>query len=127
MSEPERKLVMIADDDPDIVDLVAFRLDEAGFDVLEAHDGQEAFDLTIEHIPDLCVLDVMMSRLDGYEVTRRLRENRSTESIPIILLTARVQEADIEHGFEVGATDYVRKPFSPEELRARVRAALPRS
>jgi DNA-binding response OmpR family regulator len=127
MSEPERKLVMIADDDPDIVDLVAFRLDEAGFDVLEAHDGQEAFDLTIEHIPDLCVLDVMMSRIDGYEVTRRLRENRSAKSIPIILLTARVQEADIEHGFEVGATDYVRKPFSPEELRARVRAALPRS
>jgi DNA-binding response OmpR family regulator len=127
MSEPERKLVVIADDDPDIVDLVAFRLDEAGFDVLEAHDGQEAFDLTIEHIPDLCVLDVMMPRIDGYEVTRRLRENRSTKSIPIILLTARVQDADIEHGFEVGATDYVRKPFSPEELRARVRAALPRS
>jgi DNA-binding response OmpR family regulator len=127
MSERERKLVVMADDDPDIVDLVAFRLDEAGFDVLEAHDGQEAFDLTIEHIPDLCVLDVMMSRIDGYEVTRRLRENRSTKSIPIILLTARVQEADIEHGFEVGATDYVRKPFSPEELRARVRAALPRS
>jgi DNA-binding response OmpR family regulator len=126
MSEPERKLVVIADDDPDIVDLVAFRLDEAGFDVLEAHDGQEAFDLTIEHIPDLCVLDVMMPRIDGYEVTRRLRENRSTKSIPIILLTARVQDADIEHGFEVGATDYVRKPFSPEELRARVRAALPR-
>ena len=126
MSERERKLVVIADDDPDIVDLVAFRLDEAGFEVLAAHDGQEALDLAIEHIPDLCVLDVMMPRIDGYELTRRLRENGTTESIPIILLTARVQQADIERGFEAGATDYVRKPFSPEELRVRVRAALQR-
>jgi DNA-binding response OmpR family regulator len=127
MSERERKLVVIADDDPDILDLVAFRLEEAGFEVLKASDGQEALDLTIEHIPDLCVLDAMMPRMDGYELTRRLRDDGSTDSIPIILLTARVQEADIERGFEAGATDYVRKPFSPEELRARVRAALARS
>ena len=126
MSERERKLVVIADDDPDILDLVAFRLEEAGFEVLKASDGQEALDLTIEHIPDLCLLDAMMPRIDGYELTRRLREGDSTDSIPIILLTARVQEADVERGFEAGATDYVRKPFSPEELRARVRAALAR-
>jgi DNA-binding response OmpR family regulator len=126
MSQRERKLVVIADDDPDILDLVAFRLDEAGFEVLAAQDGQEALDLAIEHIPDLCVLDVMMPRIDGYELTRRLRENGTTESIPVILLTARVQQADIERGFEAGATDYVRKPFSPEELRVRVRAALRR-
>jgi DNA-binding response OmpR family regulator len=127
MSERDRRLVVIADDDPDILDLVAFRLEEAGFEVLKASDGQEALDVTIEHIPDLCVLDAMMPRIDGYEVTRRLREDGSTASIPIILLTARVQEADVERGFEAGATDYVRKPFSPEELRARVRAALARS
>ena len=127
MSERERKLVLVADDDPDMLDLVTFRLDRAGFEVLQARDGQEALEAALERTPDLCVLDVMMPRLDGYEVTRRLREESATRSVPIILLTARVQEADLQRGFESGATDYVKKPFSPKELRARVEALLARS
>ena len=127
MSESGRKLVLVADDDPDILDLVTFRLDRAGYEVVQARDGQEALDAALTRTPDLCVLDVMMPRLDGYEVTRRLREAEATRSVPIILLTARVQESDVERGFEAGATDYVRKPFSPQELRARVEALLARS
>jgi DNA-binding response OmpR family regulator len=69
---------------------------------------------------------VMMPRLDGYELTRRLRQHEATKSMPVILLTARAQEADVERGFEVGADDYIRKPFSPQELRARVQAILGR-
>jgi DNA-binding response OmpR family regulator len=127
MSEGARKLVLVADDDPDILDLVTFRLDRAGYEVVQARDGQEALDAALERTPDLCVLDVMMPRLDGYEVTRRLREESATRSVPIILLTARAQEADVQRGFESGATDYVKKPFSPQELRARVEALLARS
>jgi DNA-binding response OmpR family regulator len=127
MSEPGRKLVLVADDDPDILDLVTFRLDRAGYEVVQARDGQEALDTALARAPDLCVLDVMMPRLDGYEVTRRLREAESTRSVPVILLTARAQESDVERGFDVGATDYMRKPFSPQELRARVEALLARS
>jgi DNA-binding response OmpR family regulator len=127
MSEPGRKLVLVADDDPDILDLVTFRLDRAGYEVVQARDGQEALDTALARAPDLCVLDVMMPRLDGYEVTRRLREAESTRSVPVILLTARAQESDVERGFDAGATDYMRKPFSPQELRARVEALLARS
>ena len=127
MSEGARKLVLVADDDPDILDLVTFRLDRAGYEVVQARDGQEALDAALERTPDLCVLDVMMPRLDGYEVTRRLRQESATRSVPIILLTARAQEADVQRGFESGATDYVKKPFSPQELRARVEALLARN
>ena len=127
MSDEARKLVLVADDDPDILDLVTFRLDRAGYEVVQARDGQEALDAALERTPDLCVLDVMMPRLDGYEVTRRLREESATRTVPIILLTARAQEADVQRGFESGATDYVKKPFSPQELRARVEALLARS
>jgi DNA-binding response OmpR family regulator len=92
--------------------------------VLQAHDGEEALQLATEHKLDLAVLDVGMPKLDGLEVTRRLRAQEATSSIPIILLTAWVQESDVEQGFAAGATDYVRKPFSPMELVARVQAAL---
>ena len=127
MSEGARKLVLVADDDPDILDLVTFRLDRAGYEVVQARDGQEALEVALDRTPDLCVLDVMMPLLDGYEVTRRLREESATQSVPIILLTARAQDADVQRGFESGATDYIRKPFSPQELRARVEALLARS
>jgi DNA-binding response OmpR family regulator len=121
-----QKLVLVADDDQDIRDLVTFRLERSGYEVMAAQDGQEAIDLALARTPDLCVLDVMMPLVDGYEVTRRLRAEESTRSVPIILLTARAQEADVERGFEAGATDYVKKPFSPQELRARVQALLSR-
>jgi DNA-binding response OmpR family regulator len=121
-----KPLVLAADDDPDILSLVVFRLERAGYEVLTAPDGDEALRLALERKPDLAVLDVMMPKLDGYEVTRRLRAHEPTSRLPIILLTARVQEADITRGFEAGADDYIKKPFSPQELRARVHAILGR-
>jgi DNA-binding response OmpR family regulator len=124
--ENGKPLVLVADDDPDILALVTFRLERGGYDVVAANDGEEAMRLALERAPDLAVLDVMMPKLDGYEVTTRLRQNERTSRMPVILLTARVQEADIARGFEVGADDYVKKPFSPQELGARVQAILGR-
>jgi DNA-binding response OmpR family regulator len=121
-----KPLVLVADDDHDILTLVSFRLERAGYEVVGARDGEEALRLALERVPDLAVLDVMMPKLDGYEVTTRLRQNRATRRMPVILLTARVQEADIARGFEAGADDYVKKPFSPQELGARVQAILGR-
>ena len=121
-----RPLVLVADDDPDILALVRLRLEGDGYEVLSAPDGETALDLALARPPDLALLDVMMPRLDGYEVTRRLREHGPTTTIPIILLTARVQEPDVERGFEAGADDYVTKPFSPQALGQRVQAALGR-
>ena len=124
--ERERPVVLVADDDPDILRLVAFRLERAGYDVVQAADGEAALRAATEVEPDLAVLDVMMPKLTGYDVTRRLREGEATKRMPVILLTARVQEADVERGFEAGADDYLKKPFSPQELRARVHAILGR-
>jgi DNA-binding response OmpR family regulator len=122
----DKPLVLVAEDDADILALVAYRLERAGYDVLTATNGEEAADLAASECPDLAVLDIMMPRLDGYGVTRRIREDESTSGIPVILLTARVQEADVARGFEAGADDYIKKPFSPQELRARVQAVLGR-
>jgi len=126
MTTGTKPLVLVADDDRDILELVAFRLERAGYDVVTADDGAQALAAADKRAPDLAVLDVMMPRLDGYEVTRRLRGRTDTERIPVILLTARVQEADIQRGFDAGADDYLKKPFSPQELRARVQAVLGR-
>jgi DNA-binding response OmpR family regulator len=117
-------VVLVADDDPDILALVRFRLEREGYDIVSASDGQTALELALDRAPDVAVLDVMMPRLDGYELTRRLREHEPTKGMPIILLTARVGESDVQHGLEMGADDYVTKPFSPQVLRERVRAAL---
>jgi DNA-binding response OmpR family regulator len=122
----EVRTVLVADDDDDILELVAFRLERAGYEVITARDGQQALAAAQEHRPDLAVLDVMMPGLNGYEVTQRLRAEEPTRDIPVILLTARVQEADVNRGFEAGADDYLRKPFSPQELRSRVQAIIAR-
>jgi DNA-binding response OmpR family regulator len=119
-------LVLAADDDEDILALLAFRLERSGYSVLQARDGEEALELAREKKPDLAVLDVTMPKLDGFELTRRLRADEVTRRMPIILLTARTQDADVERGFETGADDYIRKPFSPQELSARVHAILGR-
>jgi DNA-binding response OmpR family regulator len=124
--EREQPVVLAADDDEDILELIAFRLEHSGYTVLQARDGEEALDLARTSRPDLAVLDVMMPKIDGFEVTRRLREDDSTARMPIILLTARTQEADVQRGFDAGADDYIRKPFSPQELGARVQAILGR-
>jgi DNA-binding response OmpR family regulator len=119
-------LILIADDDPDILALVSFRLERAGYEVVQARKGEEAVQLALARRPDLAVIDVMMPRIDGYEATRQLRRQEETSRMPIILLTARMQEEDIARGFDAGADDYVRKPFSPQELGSRVQAALGR-
>lgn len=122
MSTPAR--ILVADNDEDILTLVAFRLERLGHEVLLARDGAEALERAQRELPDLCVLDVMMPQLTGYDVTRRLRADPRTQHVPVILLTARVREDDIRVGFDAGADGYVRKPFSPQELREQVEAAL---
>jgi DNA-binding response OmpR family regulator len=119
-------LILIADDDPDILALVSFRLERAGYEVVQARNGEEAIRVALARRPDLAVIDVMMPRVDGYEATRQLRQHEQTSRMPIILLTARVQEEDIARGFDAGADDYVKKPFSPQELGSRVQAVLGR-
>jgi DNA-binding response OmpR family regulator len=121
-----KPLILIADDDPDILALVSFRLERAGYEVVQAQNGEEAVQVALARRPDLAVLDVMMPRIDGYEATRQLRQHEETSRMPIILLTARVQEEDIARGFDAGADDYVKKPFSPQELGSRVQAVLGR-
>jgi DNA-binding response OmpR family regulator len=118
--------VLVADDDDDVLALVVRRLERDGYTVITARDGAEALRMAQENAPDLAVLDVMMPHLTGYEVTQKLREDPATQRIPVILLTARVQEADVKRGFLAGADDYIKKPFSPQELRSRVQAVLGR-
>lgn len=121
-----RPVVLVADDDADIRELVTFRLERAGYELLVASDGEEALQLALERRPDLAILDLMMPKRDGYDVTRAIRADVSTQRMPVILLTARVQEADVTRGFDAGADDYMKKPFSPQELQARVQAVLGR-
>jgi DNA-binding response OmpR family regulator len=122
----EQPVILAADDDEDLLQLVAFRLGRAGYTVLQARDGEEALALALSELPDLGVFDVMMPKLDGFELTRRLRAEEATTRMPIILLTARSQDTDVSEGFDAGADDYLRKPFSPQELTRRVQAMLGR-
>jgi DNA-binding response OmpR family regulator len=126
MTNRDAPLVLVADDEEDIRALVAFRLDRAGYDVITAADGEEALTLATTRLPDLVVLDMMMPKANGLEVTRSLRGLDATKDIPVILLTARAQEADVASGFEAGVDDYVKKPFSPKDLQLRVQALLER-
>ena len=119
--------VLIADDEPNQLELVSFNLSQAGFSVTRAADGQQALDLAEELQPDIVILDWMMPKLSGIEVCRTLRSMPETRLIPIIMLSARGEEGDRTLGLDVGADDYVSKPFSPRELVSRVRAVLRRS
>ena len=118
--------VLVIDDERDLVELVRYNLERAGFDVIEAHDGRSGLGIATAHRPDLIVLDVMMAGLDGLEVCRLLHGDSRSSRIPIIMLTARAEETDRIVGLELGADDYVTKPFSPRELVARVKAVLRR-
>ncbi len=115
----DAKQVLVADDDEDVLGLVSMTLERAGYAVARARDGVEALELAEETHPVLCVLDVMMPKLDGLEVARRLRALNAAEP-KIVLLTASVQDQRRAEGLEAGADDFVRKPFSPRELVARV-------
>lgn len=120
----DRPTVLVADDDGDICDLVAFRLRRMSCEAVVVNDGAEALRMATEMCPDLAILDVTMPEHDGFEVTRRLRAQRRTADLPVLLLTARSSDSDVEEAFAAGANDYVRKPFSPQELMARVRALV---
>ncbi|GAB2588118.1 hypothetical protein Aab01nite_49200 [Paractinoplanes abujensis] len=120
-------VVLVADDDADIRDLVAFKLEQAGFEVIAVEDGQTAIEQARSRQPTLAVLDVSMPGLSGIDVCRMLRADQATAGILIIMLTARVQEQDVEGGFSAGADDYVTKPFSPRELVSRIQALLSRA
>lgn len=122
--ERHRPLVLVADDDEDILELVRFRLARSGYDTICAHDGTQALALVVERLPDVVVLDVSMPGLDGVGVTERMRSDESTKHIPVILLTARTNPEDVARGIAAGAEDYVTKPFSPEMLESRVSAVL---
>ena len=115
-----RPLVLIADDDEDILQLIAFRLERAGYDIVQARNGKQALRLALDLLPALAVLDVMMPGLDGYEVTRELRRNPATSATPVILLTARAQATDVAGGMAAGADDFVKKPFDARDLMERV-------
>jgi DNA-binding response OmpR family regulator len=116
--------VVIADDDPDIRRLVQITVSNAGCDVTVASDGEQALQLVREGHPDLVILDVLMPRMDGWEVAKELKSDVATAAIPIMFLTSRGQEHDVLEGFNSGAADYMVKPFSPRELQVRVRAVL---
>jgi DNA-binding response OmpR family regulator len=119
--------ILVADDDTDIRDLVMFKLEQAGFEVTAVDNGLAALTAARDAPPDLVVLDVMMPGMSGIDVCQELRRDPDTANLPIILLTARAQEGDVEVGFGVGADDYIIKPFSPRELLNRVEAVLARS
>jgi len=119
--------IVVADDDADIRDLVTFKLQQSGHDVVAVGDGAAAVEACRGEVPDLVVLDVMMPGMSGLEACRAIRLDQRLTKVPVILLTARAQESDIEQGFSAGADDYVVKPFSPRELASRVSAVLQRS
>lgn len=119
--------ILVVDDEPFIVELVKFNLESAGYEVITASDGHEALKLIEKDHPDLIILDIMLPGIDGMEICRALRFKMQTKDIPVILLTAKTGEIDKVLGLEMGADDYITKPFSPRELVARVKAVLRRT
>jgi DNA-binding response OmpR family regulator len=124
VTSSDRKRILVVDDDPKTVASIVLYLERAGFETLVAHGGRRALELARAEAPDLLVLDLMLPEVDGYEICRTLR---AESSIPIVMLTARTTEEDTLRGLDLGADDYIAKPFSPRELVARVRAVLRRA
>ena len=119
--------ILVVDDDPDLRDLIGYTLRRDGYFVIESEDGRAALLMAEVERPDLVLLDVNLPKLDGFEVCRRLRASPATSSIPIVMLTVRGTEEDQVRGLDLGADDYLAKPFSPRTLLARVRALLRRA
>ncbi|MCL4300864.1 MAG: response regulator transcription factor [Anaerolineae bacterium] len=119
--------ILVVDDDPDIVRLVRAYLEKAGFQVLTAHNGETALHILRRDHPALLVLDLMLPDRDGWDITRLVRADASLANLPVIMLTARIDDADKIIGLELGADDYITKPFNPREVVARVRSVLRRS
>ena len=121
------RTILVIDDEPELVKLLDYNLTKAGYLVLSAKDGENGLAAARKHAPDAVILDVMMPGLDGWEVCKRLRQDASTSAIPLLMLTAKSEEGDRVLGLELGADDYVTKPFGVRELLARVKALLRRS
>lgn len=119
------KRILVVEDEPSIVTLIKFNLEQAGFSVLTAEDGNTGLQLAVDESPDLIVLDIMLPGMDGIEICKTLRQEKNTT--PIVMLTARDDELDKVLGLELGADDYLTKPFSPRELVARIKAVLRRT
>lgn len=126
-NERDRELILVADDDEDIVRFVEINLRLEGFEVATASDGEEALQIACDDVPELVLLDVMMPRIDGFEVCQRLRSEARTKGISVIMLTAKSLSADRVLGLTMGADDYIIKPFDPMELVARVKSAMRRT
>ncbi len=122
-----RPYILVVEDEAPLITLLRYNLEEAGFDVEEATDGEKALISVRERRPDLVVLDWMLPVVSGIEVCRQFRRRRETRDLPVIMLTARSEEADRIRGLDSGADDYISKPFSPKELIARIRAVLRRT
>jgi DNA-binding response OmpR family regulator len=118
------KKILVAEDERDIRDLIAFTLQFAGFQVVSAADGQEAVELAVKEIPNLILMDARMPRMSGYEACRRIKAEPALRDVPIVFLSAKGQEAEIRLGMEAGADEYVVKPFAPAELVERVKKLL---
>jgi len=117
-------VIVLAEDDHQIASLVKFKLEKDGYTVHLGENGRVALDLINQTVPDMVILDVMMPVMDGFDVLRTIKSSDDTSSIPVIMLTAREMEEDVLKGFDLGAVDYMTKPFSPSELSARVRVNL---
>jgi len=122
---PDKK-ILVAEDEPDIRGLIVFSLQYAGFEIVEAVNGEDAVQKAAKEMPDLILLDVRMPKMTGYEACKALKEQESTRHIPVVFLSARGQEAEIKRGLELGAEEYILKPFAPDELYRRVEGILQR-
>lgn len=121
-----KETILIVDDEEDIVELIKYNLGNEGYSILTAFTGEKAIKIASQFQPDLIVLDLMLPGIDGLDVTKYLKNNKKTNNIPIIMLTAKGEESDIVIGLEMGANDYISKPFSPKVLIARIRAIFRR-
>ena len=126
MTVSARKKILVVDDEQDILALLDYNLEKEGYRVLRALDGQQAIKIAKHELPDLIVLDLMLPVIDGLEVCQILKQSDQTKNIPILMLTAKSEESDVIVGLQLGADDYVTKPFSPKVLLARIKAILRR-
>ncbi len=119
-----KKKILIVEDDEDIMELISFNLEQEKYSILKAESGEKALQEISQELPSLVLLDLMLPEINGLDVCRRLKADSRTQSIPVVMVTAKGDESDIVTGLELGAVDYITKPFRPKELVARVRAAL---
>jgi two-component system phosphate regulon response regulator PhoB len=123
----KRQKILVVEDEPDILEVIEYNLTREGFRVVTARDGEDGLKKAKQELPDALILDLMLPGIDGLEICRRLRGDEVSRNVPILMLTAKGEEADVVVGLGIGADDYVVKPFSPRELVARVRAVLRRT